>query len=107
MRKGAIAPPIDEPLSNNAVANPRSPFGNHSDTALVAPGQLADSPAARRKRIITKPLNPRTNGVAIETTEYQKTERLSPRLVPTRSISLPHIVWPTVYATRKLISKFA
>src|ERR1700682_1040901 len=49
-RKGATAPPTDEPLSYNAVASPRSRFGNHSETALLAPGQLADSPAPSRKR---------------------------------------------------------
>src|SRR5215472_16194710 len=42
-RNGATALPIDDPLSNSAVANPRSRFGNHSETAFVAPGQLADS----------------------------------------------------------------
>src|SRR5579859_4622907 len=49
-RKGATAPPIAEPLSNSATARPLSVRGNHSATALVAPGQLADSPAPNRKR---------------------------------------------------------
>src|SRR5213593_1818299 len=39
---GATAPPIEEPLSKRAVANARSRFGNHSETAFVAAGQLAD-----------------------------------------------------------------
>ena len=48
--KGEIAPPSEDPLSKIAVASPRSRLGNHSDTALVAAGQLADSPAPSRKR---------------------------------------------------------
>src|ERR1700680_1338174 len=48
--KGATAPPIEEPLSNSAVASARSRFGNHSETAFVAAGQLADSPAPNKKR---------------------------------------------------------
>jgi hypothetical protein len=47
---GATAPPIDDPLSKSAVASPRSCLGNHSETALVAAGQFADSPAPSRKR---------------------------------------------------------
>jgi hypothetical protein len=46
----ATAPPIEEPLSNSAVARPRPCFGNHSETALVAPGQSQDSPSPRKKR---------------------------------------------------------
>ena len=42
-----MAPPIDEPLSNRAVAKLRSRLGNHSETALVAPGQLP--PGAQKK----------------------------------------------------------
>src|SRR5215470_626235 len=91
---GAIAPPTDDPLSNSAVAKPRSRFGNHSDTAFVAPGQLADSPSPSRKRNAAKPLKPLARDVKIETSEYHNTERLNPRLVPTRSTSLPQRVWP-------------
>ena len=47
---GATAAPIDEPLSNSATAQPRSRRGNHSETAFVAPGQFAASPAPSRKR---------------------------------------------------------
>src|SRR5215471_5678380 len=87
--KGAIAPPTDDPLSNNAVARPRSRFGNHSETALVAPGQFPDSPAPKRKRNVMKEYSPVAIEVRIDTSEYHDTERVSPRLVPMRSISLP------------------
>ncbi len=52
--KGATAPPIEDPLSNRAVASARSRFGNHSETALVAAGQFADSPAPSKKRNVAK-----------------------------------------------------
>ena len=45
---------MDDPLSNSAVAKARSRFGNHSETALVAAGQLADSPAPSKKRNVAK-----------------------------------------------------
>src|ERR1700682_31618 len=93
-RKGATAPPTDEPLSYNAVASPRSRFGNHSETALLAPGQLADSPAPSRKRNRAKVEKPFANEVKSETVEYQATLMVRPRLVPTRSIIRPHNVWP-------------
>ena len=57
MSQEAIAPPTEEPLSKNAVASPRSRFGNHSETALVAAGQFPDSPAPRRKRKVAKLLS--------------------------------------------------
>src|SRR5215469_365819 len=98
---------MEEPLSKRAAANPRSRLGNHSETALVAPGQLADSPAPSRKRKTAKLEKPLASAVAIEITEYHSTDRLSPRRVPTRSMKRPHNVCPTEYATRKLISRFA
>src|SRR6185503_5194579 len=62
---GAMAPPIDEPLSNRATAQPRSRFGNHSETALVAAGQFADSPAPSRKRKAAKLRKPIASEVSI------------------------------------------
>jgi hypothetical protein len=47
---GAIAPPIELPLSNSPVARARRRFGNHSPTTLVAAGQFPDSPAPSRKQ---------------------------------------------------------
>src|SRR5262245_51370658 len=95
MINGAIAPPTDEPLSNNAVAKARSRFGNHSETALVAAGQLADSPTPSRKRNPAKLFQPVASEVSIETAEYQRTEIVSPRRVPIRSSSFPESVCPT------------
>src|SRR6266404_7894733 len=93
--KGAIAPPIDEPLSYSAAANPRSRFGNHSETALLAPGQLADSPAPSRNRNRAKVERPLASEVKRETIEYHVTLMVRPRRVPTRSMSRPHTVCPT------------
>src|ERR1700732_602278 len=105
--KVATAPPMDDPLSNSAVANPRSCFGNHSETALVAAGQFADSAAPKRKRNDKKLRKPFARGVRRETSEYEMTVIVSPRLVPIRSISLPNTVCPTEYATRKEITILA
>src|SRR5258708_37675240 len=73
IRKGATAPPTDEPLSYNAVASPRSRFGNHSETDLVAPGQLADSPAPSRQRNRAKLGKPFANEGKSGTAAYQTT----------------------------------
>src|SRR6185503_1057199 len=89
---GAIAPPIDEPLSKRATAQPRSRLGNHSETALVAPGQLADSPAPNRKRKKAKLRSPTANDVSIAATEYQMTVIVNPLRVPMRSMKRPEIV---------------
>src|SRR3954452_4344647 len=107
MRKGAIAPPIDEPLSNNAVASARSFLGNHSETALVAAGQFADSPSPSRNRNDRKLVRPCAAEVTIETIEYQRTVRVSPRLVPMRSKSRPKATCPNTYAARNAITILA
>src|SRR5215469_5025591 len=106
-RKGATAPPMDEPLSKNAVARARSRFGNHSETAFAAAGQFADSPAPTRKRQNPKLAKPLAKPVAIETTEYQVTAMVNPRRVPMRSINLPRTTCPIEYATRKVMTIFA
>src|SRR6266852_8982725 len=92
IRKGATAPPTEEPLSYNAAASPRSRFGNHSETALLAPGQLADSPAPSRKRKRAKLKRPLAREVKRETVEYQMTLIVRPNLVPRRSSCRPQAV---------------
>ena len=84
-----MAPPTAEPLSKIATAIPRSDSGNHSETAFVAPGQFAASPAPSRKRNIAKLLRPVAAEVAIATTEYQSTASDNPRRVPSRSSTRP------------------
>src|SRR4029450_9597664 len=101
---GASAAPIDEPLSKSATAQPLSRRGNHSETALVAPGQLAASPSPSAKRNAQKLRSPPASDVAIAAIEYQATARLNPRRVPRRSTSRPASVWPTAYAIRNEIS---
>ena len=85
---------MEDPLSKIAVASARSRLGNHSETALVAAGQLADSPAPSRKRNPAKLQKPLASEVSIETIEYQTTVNVSPRRVPTRSIIRPKTVCP-------------
>ena len=86
---GATAAPIDEPLSKSATAQPRSRRGNHSDTALVAAGQLAASPAPSRKRKAQKLFRPTAAEVAMAASEYQVTASDRPLRVPRRSITRP------------------
>src|SRR5258708_24209021 len=86
---GAMAPPTADPLSNIATANPRSDLGNHSETAFVAPGQFAASPAPSRNRNAAKLRIPVAADVAIATAEYQSTAIDNPRFVPTLSRSRP------------------
>ena len=64
-----MTPPIEDPLSKMATAQPRSLAGNHSETAFVAPGQFADSPVPRRKRKTLKLTIPRAREVSEATTE--------------------------------------
>ena len=61
---GAMAAPIDEPLSKIATAHPLSRRGNHSATALVAPGQFADSAAPSRNRNAAKLRSPVASDVS-------------------------------------------
>src|SRR5579863_8788532 len=105
--KGATAPPIEEPVSKKAVASARSRFGNHSDTALVAAGQFADSPAPRKNRNPAKLKKPWASEVNIEMMEYQMTVRVRPRRVPMRSMSRPNTDCPMEYATRKAMAMLA
>src|SRR5262245_54827435 len=104
---GAIAAPTDDPLSNSATAQPLSRRGNHSETALVAPGQLADSPRPSRKRNAQNDRKPVASDVAMAATEYSKTDRLRPRRVPSRSSIGPETAWPVEYARRNAMMTHA
>src|SRR6266851_9035643 len=104
---GAMAPPTEDPLSKNAVARARSRFGNHSETALVAPGQLADSPVPSKNRKPMKLYFPPAKEVSIATTEYHVTLMVRPRRVPTRSIQRPQTVCPMEYANRNAMMMLA
>src|SRR5690348_2803472 len=98
---------MEEPLSNKATAQARSRPGNHSDTAFVAAGQLADSPMPSRNRNAQKLRRPDASDVSMEAAEYQITEIVSPLRVPSRSISRPHTLCPMAYATRNAITILA
>src|SRR5579862_6115532 len=103
-RNGAMALPTEEPLSYKATARPRSDLGNHSETVLAAPGQLAASPVPRRNRKNMKLLSPAAAEVMAAASEYQLTVSSSPRRVPSQSSRRPATVCITVYATRKAIT---
>src|SRR4029450_8979134 len=95
-----MAAPIDEPLSNRATAHPLSRLGNHSETAFVAPGQLAASPRPSTKRNVAKDRSPPAKDVSTAVTEYTATVRLSPTRVPTRSRNGPAPSCPTADGIR-------
>ena len=101
---GATAAPIAEPLSNSATARPRSLAGNHSETALVAPGQFAASPAPSRNRKAQKLPSPPASDVSMAVTEYHATARPSPRRVPSTSTSRPPTSCTTAYEARKAMT---
>ena len=58
--------------------------GNHSETALVAPGQLPASPRPSANRNAAKLRSPVASDVAIAAIEYHTTARLRPARVPER-----------------------
>src|SRR5688572_5240591 len=101
---GARAPPMEDPLSKSATAHPDSRRGNHSDTALVAPGQLPASPRPSANLNAPKLRIPVASEVAMAATEYHSTARLRPFRVPSRSMTRPATVCPSAYATRNAIS---
>ena len=101
---GATAPPIAEPLSNSATAMPRSLAGNHSETALVAPGQFAASPAPSRNRNAQKLPRPLASDVSMAITEYHATARPRPRRVPSTSTRRPPMSCTTAYERRNAIT---
>src|SRR3954471_13925677 len=104
---GASAPPIEEPLSNSATAHPDSRRGNHSATALVAPGQLPPSPSPSANRHAAKLERPDAKDVVIAAMEYHNTDKLRPARVPSRSMMRPANVCPIAYAARNEISTIA
>src|SRR5437867_9840550 len=106
-KNGAMAPPTEDPLSKRATAHPRSWRGNHSETALVAPGQLAASPVPNKNRNRQKLFNPVAREVRAAAQEYQSTEIVRQLRVPSRSIKRPDSACMTAYATRKAIMRRA
>ena len=91
-----MAPPTEEPLSNMATAQPRSRSGNHSEVALVAPGQLADSPAPSRKRKNAEAAHALRERREAGHRGVEDHADRSPRRVPSRSSSRPETPWPMV-----------
>src|ERR1044072_1545016 len=92
---GAIAPPMEEPLSTHPPPQPRSLLGNHPAPAFDAAGQFADSPAPSRKRKNANVRKPPASEVSIAAIEYQMTVIVRPLRVPMRSIKRPARVCPT------------
>ena len=88
--KGAATmPPIPDPLSKIATATPRSPAGNHSETALVADGQLPASPVPSRNRAAQKDQSPRQRECDIAATDQNAANNAMPQRTPMRSTIHP------------------
>ena len=83
---------------------PRSLAENHSETAFVAPGQLAASPAPSRKRNTQKLRRPVASEVSMAITEYHATARLKPRRVPSTSTTRPPTNCTMAYERRNAIT---
>jgi hypothetical protein len=83
---------------------PRSFAGNHSETALVAPGQFAASPAPSKNRNMQKLPRPLANDVSMAITEYHATARPRPRRVPSTSTRRPPMSCTTAYERRNAIT---
>src|SRR4051812_29832614 len=85
----ASAPPTLEPLSKIATAKPRSCAGNHSATALLAPGQFTPSPMPNRKRSAANDETEFAKPVAMLNSDHQTTAIASPSRVPVTSSAMP------------------
>lgn len=87
--RAAKAPPTLESLSKIATARPRSSFGNHTATVLLAPGQLKPSPTPNLKRNATNPKTEMANPVNMFTADQKITATANPIRVPAASRKLP------------------
>ena len=92
MSGGATTAPMVAPLLNTAMAKARSRTGNHSATALAAPGQFPASPIPRRNRKAPSCVTLRAAACSIEATVQMPTNSMKPARVPTRSSTFPETV---------------
>src|SRR5438067_13387205 len=79
------------------VASARSFFGNHSATALIAPGKLADSPSPKSARAAENPAVVRAKAWPIGGTLRAKTATANPRRTHSRSSHHPTTRKPDGY----------
>jgi len=94
---GVTIAPVLVPALKIPVASARSLFGNHSATALIAPGKLADSPRPSRARAAENPAVVRARAWPIAATLQATTATANPRRTPTRSSHRPTTRKPTAY----------
>ena len=98
---GATAAPIDDPLSKSATAQPLSRRGNHSATALVAPGQLPASPGAEQETEEAEGPQAGRERRQHRGDRVERDRHASARCACRRaSRNRPAPAWPIVYATR-------
>src|SRR6267142_2464824 len=88
-RRGVMIAPVFVPALKMPVASARSLFGNHSATALMAPGKFADSATPSRARAAENRAVVRANAWAMAARLHAITAAANPRRTPIRSNSRP------------------
>src|SRR5256886_12609512 len=81
--------PVFVPALKMPVASARSFLGNHSATALMAPGKFADSATPSRARAAENRAVVRANACAMAARLHATTAAANPRRTPIRSNSRP------------------
>src|SRR5262245_47147549 len=90
---GDSAPPTAAPVLKIPIPSARSRTGNHSPTALAAPGQLPASPKPSTARQIQKPLALRTAACQSAAVDQITIEQVKPSRVPITSKTRPETIW--------------
>src|SRR5437867_1281558 len=88
-RRGVTIAPVFVPALKMPVASARSFLGNHSATALMAPGKFADSATPSRARAAENRPVVRANACAMAARLHATTAGANPRRTPIRSNSRP------------------
>src|SRR5207247_10097581 len=88
-RRGVSIAPVFVPALKMPVARARSLLGNHSATALMAPGKFADSATPSRARAPENRAVVRANACAVAARLHATTAAAKPRRPPIRSNSRP------------------
>src|SRR5947209_4684963 len=89
MTGGAITEPADEPALNMPTPSARCFGANHSDTALVAAGQLPGSPSPSKKRAAANDQTPVQKACSMAANDQTPMKREKLFFVPSRSTTYP------------------
>src|SRR6476469_902645 len=96
---GVMTAPTFDPALKIPVASARSFAGNHSATVLIDAGKLPDSPNPSAKRAALKPAVSRANAFEMAEKLYNVNVPAKPRLLPTRSMIRPALIFKDTSAT--------